>query len=156
MDLFIIPRRVARLPYETARLPFTILDECVVARWEALAVPRVGFELFLGLTDTVAGWLLADDHISGRGQALLRRTESPAMPGERETKPQANRAQLEENLRATREAAHQVGHQAAETISTAAGNQQQQEDRLRLEDAAAGQRPVKYRPEEEAGDPGSP
>lgn len=143
MDLFIIPRRVARLPYRTARLPLTILDEWVVARlWDDQALPRLGFEASLGLMDGVAGWLLADDHISRRGQALMRRTEYPAMPGERETTPQARGAQLEENLLATQEAARQARQQAHERINGTAAYQQEQED------SQQARRLVKYRPEE--------
>lgn len=143
MDLFIIPRRLARLPYRTARLPLTILDECVVARlWDDQALPRLRFEASLGLMDGVAGWLLADDHISRRSQALMRRIESSAMPDEHETTPQARGAQFEENLRAAQEAARQARQQADERINGTAAYQQQQED------SQQARRLVKYRPEE--------
>ncbi len=150
MDFFLIPRRAARLSYEIARLPLTILDERVVAPlWDDHALPRVGLELSLGLMDGVAGWLLGDDRISHRGQALIRRTESPAMPGERETTPQARGSQLEEYAQAAQEAARQARQQAHERINSAAAYQQDQED------SQQARRLVKYHPEE-AGHPGSP
>lgn len=148
MDFSLIPRRAARLSYETARLPLAILDKRVVAPlWDDQALPRVGLELFLGLVDSAAGWLLADDRISRRGQALTRRTESPAVPGERESTPQARRSQLEEDARAAQEAARQARQQAHERINVS--HQQDQED------GQQAHRLVKYLPEE-AGHPGSP
>src|SRR5512142_1200487 len=108
MDLFFIPRRVARLQYMTARLPFTVLDKYVVARyWDERALPRLGLESFLGSMDGFAGWLLADDHISRRGHAEIRRPESPATASEPETMVQERRAQYEENLQAAQAAARQ-------------------------------------------------
>lgn len=66
-------RGVARLPYAAVRLPFTLLDERVVARdWHDQGLFRLGFQRFLGSADELPGWLLADDDISGWGQALTR------------------------------------------------------------------------------------
>lgn len=77
MDLA-LPRSIGRLQYATARLPFTLLDEWVVARyWDQDAAVRVGFERWLGSLDVFAGLLLADDEISWRGQALMRQTRDP-------------------------------------------------------------------------------
>jgi hypothetical protein len=65
MDLFTIPRQMARLQYMTARLPFTVFDKYVVAPyWNDQALPRLGYESFLESMDRVAGWLLADGDIS--------------------------------------------------------------------------------------------
>jgi uncharacterized protein (DUF2267 family) len=77
-----VPRSIARLPYAAARLPFTLLDQGVVARyWEQDALVRVGFERCLGSLDLVAGRLLGDDEISRRGLALMRLTRDPAPAG---------------------------------------------------------------------------
>ena len=74
-----VPRSIARLQYAAARLPFTLLDERVVARyWDQDALVRVGFERWLGSPDLVAGRLLGDDEISRRGLALIRLTGDPA------------------------------------------------------------------------------
>jgi len=68
-----LPRSIVKLPYAAARLPFTLLEDFVVARyWDQNAPPRVGFERWLGSLDLFAGRLLADDEISRRGQALIR------------------------------------------------------------------------------------
>lgn len=68
-----LPRSIVKLPYAAARLPFTLLEDFVVARyWDQNAPARVGFERWLGSLDLFAGRLLADDEISRRGQALMR------------------------------------------------------------------------------------
>jgi hypothetical protein len=75
MNLFTMSRSMARLEYTTVRLPFTLLDERIVARYcHDQGLFRLGFQRFLGSIDELAGWLLADDDISRRGQALTRRT----------------------------------------------------------------------------------
>jgi len=71
MDFFMIPRRVARLQYTTARLPFTVLDEYIAPRYlntPALLPFRLGVRLFVGTADGFAGWLLGDQGMSRRGQ----------------------------------------------------------------------------------------
>ena len=83
MNLFTISRSMAKLEYTAVRLPFTLLDERIVARyWHDQGLFRLGFQRFLGSIDELAGWLLADDDISGRGQALTRRTWHLAVAGE--------------------------------------------------------------------------
>ena len=77
MDLA-VPRSIARVQYAAARLPFTLLDEWVVARrWDQDALVRASFERGLGSLDLVAGWLLGDDTISRRGLALMRFPRNP-------------------------------------------------------------------------------
>jgi hypothetical protein len=77
-----VPRTLAKLQYTAARLPFTVLDEWVVARyWGQDAPVRVSFERWLGLLDIFAGRLLGDDEISRRGQALMRLIRHPAQDG---------------------------------------------------------------------------
>src|SRR5512142_340151 len=59
-----VPRNLAKLSYAAARLPLTVLDERVVARyWGQRAPVRVGFERWLGSLDVLAGRLLADEDI---------------------------------------------------------------------------------------------
>lgn len=83
MNLVAASRSTAKLEYMAVRLPFTLLDECVVARyWHDQGLFRLGFQRFLGSIDELAGWFLADDDISGRGQALTRRTWPLAVAGE--------------------------------------------------------------------------
>ena len=74
MDLA-VPRNIARLQYAAVRLPFTLLNEQVVARyWDQYAPVRVGFERWLGSLDLIAGRLLDDDEISRQGLTLMRLT----------------------------------------------------------------------------------
>jgi len=77
-----VTRRIAKLQYTAVRLPFTLLDEAVVARyWDRDAAIRAGFERWLGSLDLLAGRLLADDEISRRGQALIGQSGDPAQAG---------------------------------------------------------------------------
>ncbi|MGP8000971.1 MAG: hypothetical protein ACLPKI_27160 [Streptosporangiaceae bacterium] len=90
MNLFTVSRNMAKLEYTTVRLPLTLLDECVVARyWPDQGLFRLGFQRFLGSIDEFAGWLLADDDIAGRGHALTRRTWHLAVADEPGTGAQA-------------------------------------------------------------------
>jgi hypothetical protein len=78
-----VPRSIAKLQYAAARLPFTLLDEYVIARyWGQDAPVRMGFERCLGSLDLLAGRLLADDEISRRGETLMRQTRDPAQTRE--------------------------------------------------------------------------
>lgn len=87
MDPIAISRSIAKLQYAVVRLPLTVVDERVVAsQWGEDAPVRLGFELSLGWLDRFAGWLLADEQISRRGQALLQRTGRPAKADAPETK----------------------------------------------------------------------
>jgi hypothetical protein len=88
MDPIAVPRSIAKLQYAAVRLPFTVLEKRVVARHRGEgAFVRLGFELCLGSLDRFAGWLLADEQISRRGQALTRQTGHPAEGGAPGTKP---------------------------------------------------------------------
>ena len=92
MDLA-VPRNIVRLQYAAARLPFTLLNERVVARyWDQDAPVRVGFERWLGSLDLIAGRLLDDDEISRQGLALMRLTEDPAQAGGSAMEPPAEPA----------------------------------------------------------------
>ena len=75
MDPITISRSIAERPYAAVRQPLTVVEERVVAsQWGEGASVRLGSERSLGWLDRFAGWLLADEQISQRGQALLQRT----------------------------------------------------------------------------------
>jgi hypothetical protein len=81
MDPIPPPHNLAKQQYTTARQSLTAFEERVVARyWDEDAPVRASFGRLLGSLDMVAGWLLADDEIYRRGQALLR-TGRPASAG---------------------------------------------------------------------------
>jgi hypothetical protein len=104
MILSTVPRNIARLEYSAVRLPLTLLEEHVVARyWDDDAVLRLGFERFLGSLDEIAGRLLADDDLARRGLALMLRPEYQAMSDERAGRAQARRLQAEAELAAEAE-----------------------------------------------------
>ena len=101
MNFFAVWRSMAKLEYTAVRLPFTVLDERVVARyWHDQGLVRLGFQRFLGSVDELAGWLLADDDICGRGQALTRRTWHLAVADEPGTGAQARPARAGQDLHA--------------------------------------------------------
>lgn len=115
MNLFTVRRNMAKVEYRAMRLPLAFLEERVVARnWDEEAFFRLAFERFLGSLDEFAGWLLADDAISERGQALMRQTRFPAKDAEPGTKAQPRRAQADENLHPGQEQAPRAGEQAHE------------------------------------------
>jgi hypothetical protein len=65
-------RKLGKLQYAAARLPLSLLDDCVARYWPEDAAARVGVERFLGTLDLLAGRLLADDAIRLRGRLLWR------------------------------------------------------------------------------------
>ncbi len=70
MDPATTLRKLGKLEYAAARLPLSLLDACVVRRWDEDAVARVGFDRYLGTLDLLAGRLLTDDAIRERGRLL--------------------------------------------------------------------------------------
>jgi uncharacterized protein (DUF2267 family) len=115
-------RSIARLQYAAARLPFTLLDERVVARyWDQDALVRAGFERWLGSLDVAAGWLLGDDAVSRRGLVLLRLPGDPARadgPATEAPAQSARSAQVPPELRAGDQALEELpaGDQPPEAL----------------------------------------
>ena len=144
MGLITVPRGIARLEYSAVRLPFTLLEEHVVARyWDDGVLLRLGFEHFLGSLDGFAGRLLNDDGISQRGQALMRRTEFLATADELEAKAQARRAHAGEEPQSGQAEARQAHEQAqqemGDKIAAAYQKELADEQRVRREaDVRAG------------------
>ncbi len=141
MSILTVPRSVAKIEYAAARLPLSLLEKCVIARYVDDEAPvRLGFERFLGSLDGVAGWLLADDVIASRGRALRRRAAFLAKADQLDAKAQARRAQAEEDLRAEQETALQVREETrreADETAFAALRQEQEEMQDARHEAAA-------------------
>lgn len=76
------PRGIAKQQYATVRRSLIDMEERVAGQDARV---RAGFERFLGSLDRIAGWLLDDDELSRRGQALMRGIEYPAITGKVET-----------------------------------------------------------------------
>jgi hypothetical protein len=72
MDPATTLRKLGKLQYAAARLPLSLLDDCVARYWHEDAAARVGFERFLGTLDLLAGRLLVDEAIRQRGRFLWR------------------------------------------------------------------------------------
>jgi predicted carbohydrate-binding protein with CBM48 len=146
-----VPRSIARLQYAVARLPFTLLDEGILTRYGARnALARRGLQRYLGSLDLFAGWLLADDEITRRGQALIRGTRYPVRDGA----PARDAPQLAR--------AGQAGEQNREMPDTSAAHQEQRDQqhiRPRADGpVAAGSAPpaAEETPAAAAGQPGPP
>lgn len=143
MDLA-VPRSIARLQYAAARLPFTLLDQWVLARyWDRDALVRAGFERGLGSLDLVAGWLLGDDAISRRGLVLLRYPGDPVQasgPAVQAPAPALRPAPVPPELRADDQAAG-AGPGAASRAVLQALAEQVDGDRFELFDRLASQLP---------------
>ena len=121
MDPAAVPRSMARLQYTFVRLPLTLLDEGIIARyWGQNALVRRGLERYLGSLDLFAGWLLADDEISRRGQALMRGTGYPARDGAPARDAQAQLARAGQILQARQVKVLQAGEQDRAMPSTSA------------------------------------
>lgn len=128
MDPAAVPRSMARLQYKVMHLPFTLLDEGIVARyWGQDALVRRGLERYLGSLDLVAGRLLADDEISRRGQARIRGTRYPAKGGAPARDAPAQRARAGQVLQARQAKVRQAGEQDREMPGTIAASQEQQD-----------------------------
>jgi len=128
MDPGAMLRSTARLQYAAIRLPFTVMEERVVAsQWGEGARVRLGFELFLGSLDRFAGWLLADEQISRRGQALTLRTGRPAKGGVPGTKVPVRSAPGEQVLLAWPADAGLAGGQGREMGGEIAADQDQED-----------------------------
>jgi hypothetical protein len=135
MSVTTVPRSIAKLEYSAVRLPFTVLEEHVVARYlDDEALLRLGFEHFLGSLDGLAGRLLADDDLARRGHALRRRTEFLATAQELDAKAQLRRTLADEQLRAEQAAAGQQREHAQEQMEDkiAAARRQELEDEQRV------------------------
>jgi len=138
MDPIAIPRSIARLQYTAIRLPLAALEERVVAshRGEG-GFGRQGLGLFLGSLDRFAGWLLADEQISRRGQALMWRTRPPTTGGAPETKAPVRPAHDRRILPPWPADTRQAGEQDREAGGTIAVGQDQ-EDRRQVRRQAGG------------------
>jgi hypothetical protein len=130
MDPIAVPRSVAKLQYAAIRLPLTVFEQRIAARCRGQgAFARLGFGLFLGSLDRFAGWLLADEQISGRGQDLIRRTRHPAYAGAAETKAPVQSARGGQLLAARAAGALQAGEQDQEAGDEIAAHEQQEDKR---------------------------
>jgi len=143
MGLTTIPRRVGRLEYSAARLPFTVVEKRVLGRYlDEHQFLRIRFERFLGSLDGLAGWLLADADISRRGRALRRRTEFLAKANDLDRKAKERKDQAEWKLRSEQGNAHQarenVQRELDEKIAAAYDADREQKRRAgRAADASA-------------------
>ena len=153
MGLTTVPRDIARLDYSAVRLPLTLLEERVVARyWDEEAILRLGFEKFLGSLDGLAGRLLADGDLSRRGQALLMRTEYLPKAAELDAQAQLRLMRADDELQAERAAARRARDQATAEMDAqvAAPHRHEQEETRTARRTAGAQGTVKRAPAKSA------
>ena len=155
-------RSMARLQYTIGRLPLALLDEGIVARyWGHNALVRRGLERYLGSLDLLAGWLLADDEVSQRGQTLMRGTGYLERNGAPSTDAPPQLARARQILQARQARVLQAGAQdrgIPDTTATYQEQQDQQHVRYRVGGmVAAGSAPpaAEETPTGAAGQPGT-
>jgi Glycogen recognition site of AMP-activated protein kinase len=121
-------RSMARLQYTIGRLPLALLDEGIIARyWGHNALVRRGLERYLGSLDVLAGWLLADDEVSQRGQTLMRGTGYLKRNGAPSTDAPPQLARARQILQARQARVLQAGAEDRGIPDTTATYQEQQD-----------------------------
>jgi hypothetical protein len=130
-------RRTAQHRQGAVRSRTPALDCSRARRCPASGRGRVrssGLRAFLGSLDRFAGWLVADEHISRRGQALMRQTGHPATGSAPGTKPPVRPAHDGHIQPAWPAGTRQAGEQDQEMGAAIAADQgQQDKHRVRCE-----------------------
>lgn len=131
MNVLTVPRTVAVLEYKALRLPATVVETQVVARFlDEESRVRLAYEKALGNVDSAVGKLLADDELTRRGTALSRRAEVLGTAVRLEEKAEQRKAEADEALQAKKS-------DAAEQRRTAEQEKAQELRRLREQEKAA-------------------
>lgn len=100
MNVLTAPRAAAALQYKVLRLPATVVETQVVARFlDEESRVRLAYEKALGNVDTTVGKLLANDALTRRGTALSRRAEVLETAVRLEEKAQQRQSEADETLR---------------------------------------------------------
>ena len=106
MNVLTVPRTVAALEYKALRLPATVVETQVVARFLDEESPvRLAYEKALGNVDSAVGKLLANDELTRRGTALSRRAEVLETAVRLEEKAEQRKASADEHLQEQKAAA---------------------------------------------------
>ncbi len=131
MNVLTVPRTVAALEYKALRLPATVVETQVVARFlDEESRVRLAYEKALGSVDSAVGKLLANDELSRRGTALSRRAEVLETAVRLEEKAEQRKAAADEALEASKSTAD-------EQRRTAEQEKAQELRRLREQEKAA-------------------
>jgi hypothetical protein len=136
MNVLTVPRTAAALEYKVLRLPATVVETQLVARFlDEESRVRLAYEKALGNVDAAVGRLLDDEALTRRGTALSRRAEVLENAVALEEKAAQRKAEADEALRAQKA-------QAADQRRTAEKEKAAEARRVR-EQAAAEKRRVK-------------
>jgi hypothetical protein len=136
MNVLTVPRTAAALKYKVLRLPATVVETQLVARFlDEESRVRLAYEKALGNVDAAVGKLLDNEELTRRGTALSRRAEVLESAVVLEEKAAQRRAEADETLRAQKA-------QAADQRRTAEKEKAAETRRLR-EQAATEKRRVK-------------
>lgn len=141
MNALTIPRAVAGAEYTLLRLPLTLVERQVVARFlDEESHVRLGFEKALGGLDASVGRLLDDDDLTRRGSALARRAEVLTTAIALDEKAEARKQEAASTLSSARQEADRRRTQAedkAQQEAVAVRERQQAEKRAAAEQAEA-------------------
>lgn len=141
MDILTVPKTVASFEYAAARLPLTLVETQLVARFlpEDSEV-RLGFEKALGSLDVQVARLIGSSKLASSGAALSRKAEMLTKAVQLEEKASARKQQALEQLQQTTAAAGQQRQDAERTKrneAEATRAKQQADKRAAAQQAAA-------------------
>ncbi|MGY2876245.1 hypothetical protein ACVW00_003435 [Marmoricola sp. URHA0025 HA25] len=91
---------VIALPYELARLPLALVDEKLSERLSETSIPRVALDRALGSADRLAGTVLGNPEIAGRGAERLARSRTLVTAAKLEGRAAGKRQQAREVVEA--------------------------------------------------------
>ncbi len=105
------------LPYKLARTPLALIDSTLSERLPETSLPRVALDRVLGSSDKLAGALLGDPDIAGRGADRIERSDTLRKAAKLEHEAETRRAQAQDKLADGREEAEEKRRAAGERAS---------------------------------------
>ncbi len=113
MNMLALPRNAAALEYKVLRYPSQLIETRVVATLLSEdSTVRLAFERLLGVLDSAAGSLFADQALKDRGRMLTHRAEILEKAVSLETKAAQRKQRADAELRVTTEQAEADKEQA--------------------------------------------
>lgn len=106
------------LPYELARLPLTTIDQRLSRRLPETSLSRTTLDRAIGSADKLAGALLRNDQIAGRGADRIERSDKLVEAARLEDQADARREAARDAASSGREEAAQKRKAAAERASS--------------------------------------
>ncbi len=123
------------IPYELARLPLATLDRGL-GRLPETSLPRTTLGRAIGSVDVLAGTVLRDDEIAGRGADRLERAGKLAESAPLKHEAEDRRRQAEKVAEAGRQEAEEKRQEAADQVAAGVSEAEQVEAEAKEQAAA--------------------